>query len=132
MAAKATKLETAMILKYKDGVDKNGKDVIKKQSFSKVKTSEADQDIFDVAKEFETLQGIINMAKSLSMTFLNDKGKKSSITLNNVKEDVTEAEVKAAMDVILAKSIFTSGGLDLKSKDSAHIVERNSSSLAVK
>ncbi|AKA67210.1 MULTISPECIES: DUF2922 domain-containing protein [Clostridium] len=72
------------------------------------------------------------MAKSLSMTFLNEEGKKSSITLNNVKEDVTEAEVKAAMDVILAKNIFTSGGLDLKSKDSAHIVERNSSSLAVK
>ncbi|AKN29982.1 hypothetical protein Ccar_03695 [Clostridium carboxidivorans P7] len=57
MAAKATKLETAMILKYKDGVDKNGKDVIKKQSFSKVKTSAADQDIFDVAKQFETLLG---------------------------------------------------------------------------
>ncbi|WPC43356.1 DUF2922 domain-containing protein [Clostridium sp. JS66] len=72
------------------------------------------------------------MAKSLSMTFLNEEGKKSSITLNNVKEDVTEAEVKAAMDVILAKNIFTSGGLDLKSKDSAHIVERNSSNLAVK
>ncbi|AKN29981.1 hypothetical protein Ccar_03690 [Clostridium carboxidivorans P7] len=72
------------------------------------------------------------MAKSLSMTFLNEEGKKSSITLNNVKEDVTEAEVKAAMDVILAKNIFTSGGLDLKSKDSAHIVERNSSSLTVK
>ncbi|AKA69310.1 DUF1659 domain-containing protein [Clostridium scatologenes] len=57
MAAKATKLETTMILKYKDGVDKNGKDVIKKQSFSKVKTSAADQDIFDVAKQFETLLG---------------------------------------------------------------------------
>ncbi|AKA67211.1 DUF1659 domain-containing protein [Clostridium scatologenes] len=57
MAAKATKLETAMILKYKDGVDKNGKDVIKKQSFSKVKTSAADQDIFDVSKEFEKLLG---------------------------------------------------------------------------
>lgn len=77
-------------------------------------------------------KGGINMAKSLSMTFLNEEGKKSSITLNNVKEDVTEAEVKAAMDVILAKNIFTSGGLDLKSKDSAHIVERNSSSLTVK
>ncbi|AKA69311.1 DUF2922 domain-containing protein [Clostridium scatologenes] len=72
------------------------------------------------------------MAKSLSMTFLNEEGKKSSITLKSVKEDVTEAEVKAAMDVILAKNIFTSGGLDLKAKDSAHIVERNSSSLTVK
>ncbi|NMM61655.1 DUF2922 domain-containing protein [Clostridium sp. P21] len=72
------------------------------------------------------------MAKSLSMTFLNEDGKKSSITLNNVKNDVTEAEVKAAMDVILAKNIFTCDGLDLKTKDSAHIIERNSSSLSVK
>jgi hypothetical protein len=57
MAAKATKLETGMILKYKDGVDKNGKEIIKKQSFSKIKTSAADQDLFDVAKEFEKLLG---------------------------------------------------------------------------
>ncbi len=72
------------------------------------------------------------MAKSLSMSFLNEEGKKSSITLNNVKEDVTEAEVKAAMDVIIAKNVFESNGLDLKTKDSAHLVERNSSSLTVK
>ncbi|NMM61656.1 DUF1659 domain-containing protein [Clostridium sp. P21] len=57
MAAKATKLETVMILKYPDGVDKNGKEVIKKQSFSKIKTSAENQDLFDVAKEFEKLLG---------------------------------------------------------------------------
>ncbi len=72
------------------------------------------------------------MAKSLSMSFLNEDGKKCSITLNNVKEDVTDAEVKAAMDVLIAKNIFTSKGGDLKTKDSAHIVERTSSSLTVK
>ncbi len=33
MAAKSTKLETTMILKYKDGVDKNGKDVVKKHIY---------------------------------------------------------------------------------------------------
>ncbi|NMM63625.1 DUF1659 domain-containing protein [Clostridium sp. P21] len=57
MAAKSTKLESSMILKYKDGTDKNGKDVIKKLNFSKVKTSAVDQDVFDVAKSIETLLG---------------------------------------------------------------------------
>lgn len=57
MAAKATRFESSLIIKYKDGVDKNGKEVIKKQSFSKVKTTALEQDIFDVAKEVEKLLG---------------------------------------------------------------------------
>ena len=57
MAAKVSKLESAMTLKYKDGLDKNGKEIIKKQNFSKVKTSALEQDIFDVAKEIEKLLG---------------------------------------------------------------------------
>ncbi|AKN33816.1 hypothetical protein Ccar_24500 [Clostridium carboxidivorans P7] len=57
MAAKSTKLESSMVLKYKDGTDKNGKDKIKKLNFSKVKTSAVDQDVFDVAKSIETLLG---------------------------------------------------------------------------
>ncbi len=72
------------------------------------------------------------MAKSLSMSFLDEAGKKASITVNNVKEDVTEAEVKAAMGLIIAKNIFFSTGGDLKTIDSAHVVERNSTSLSVK
>ena len=54
---KSTKLESAMTLKYKDGLDKKGKEIIKKQSFSKIKTSALEQDIFDVAKEIEKLLG---------------------------------------------------------------------------
>ncbi len=57
MAAKASKLESAMTLKYKDGLDKNGKEIIKKQNFSKIKTEALEQDILDVAKEIEKLLG---------------------------------------------------------------------------
>lgn len=57
MAVKATKIDTNLIVKYKDGVDKNGKEVIKKQNFSKVKTTALDQDVFDVAKQVEILLG---------------------------------------------------------------------------
>ncbi|MBI6873605.1 DUF1659 domain-containing protein [Clostridium aciditolerans] len=57
MAATATKLQTNLVLKYKDGVDQKGKEVIKKQRFSKVKTTASDQDIYDVSLEIEKLLG---------------------------------------------------------------------------
>ena len=72
------------------------------------------------------------MAKTLVMNFLNESGKKTAIRVNNVREDVSEAEVKAAMDVILAKNIFTTTGGELKVKDSAQIDDKNSTELAVK
>ncbi|MCT8977902.1 DUF1659 domain-containing protein [Clostridium sp. CX1] len=57
MAATATKLQTTLIVKYIDGVDPKGKEIIKSQRFSKVKTNAAEQDLFDVAKEVEKLIG---------------------------------------------------------------------------
>ncbi|MCT8978319.1 DUF1659 domain-containing protein [Clostridium sp. CX1] len=57
MAATATKLSSSLIIKYIDGVDSKGKEIVKKQSFSKIKTSAAEQDLFDVAKEIEKLIG---------------------------------------------------------------------------
>ena len=57
MAAKATKLQTTLLVKYKDGVDAKGKDIIKSQRFSKVKTKATEQDIFDVAIEIEKILG---------------------------------------------------------------------------
>ena len=72
------------------------------------------------------------MSKTLVMNFLNESGKKTAIRVNNVREDITDAEVKAAMDVILAKNIFTTTGGELKVKDSAQIDDKNSTELAVK
>ncbi len=72
------------------------------------------------------------MSKTLVMNFLNESGKKTAIRVNNVKEDITEAEVKNAMDVILAKNIFATSGGDLKSKDSAEVTDKNSTDLSVK
>ena len=72
------------------------------------------------------------MSKTLVMNFLNESGKKTAIRVNNVREDVSEAEVKAAMDVILAKNIFTTTGGELKVKDSAQIDDKNSTDLSVK
>lgn len=57
MAAIATKLQTTLVLKYVDGVDANGKEVIKNQRFSKVKVTATEQNLYDVASEFEKLLG---------------------------------------------------------------------------
>ena len=72
------------------------------------------------------------MSKTLVMNFLNESGKKTAIKVNNAKEDVTEAEVKAAMDVILTKNIFTSTGGDFKVKDSAELVDTSTTEFVVK
>ncbi|MFL0194291.1 DUF1659 domain-containing protein [Clostridium sp. WILCCON 0269] len=57
MAATSTLLETSIVLSYKDGLDAQGKEIIKKESFSNVKITAPIQDIYDVAKEIEKLLG---------------------------------------------------------------------------
>lgn len=66
------------------------------------------------------------------MSFLNEEGRKATIRLNTVKDAVTELEVQSAMDLILAKNIFSSKGGDLKTKDSAVIVNRENTELSVR
>ena len=58
MTAKATKLQTTLQIKYKDGVDAKGKEIIKKMRFSKVKTTATEQNILDVALEIEKILGV--------------------------------------------------------------------------
>lgn len=57
MAATATKLSSTLVLKYIDGVDAEGKDIIKTQRFSKVKVTATEQDLLDMALEVEKLLG---------------------------------------------------------------------------
>ena len=72
------------------------------------------------------------MAKQLIMSFLNGGGKKVSISLNSVKDTVTDAQVSAAMDVMILQNIFTTTGGDLKTKDSGHIVDKTATALVIK
>lgn len=39
--------------------------------------------------------------KTLVMTFLNKMGARASITFSSKRDDITEAEVSAAMDVVI-------------------------------
>lgn len=72
------------------------------------------------------------MANSLVMSFLNAEGTKMNITVANIKDDLTKVVVSAAMDVIIAKNIISTTGVDLKFKDSAQLINRNATELAVK
>lgn len=70
--------------------------------------------------------------KSLVMTFLNQRGEKTSITVPNVKDNLIESDVTAAMDSIIAGNIFASTGGDLVAKHSAQITEKTVTALEVR
>lgn len=72
------------------------------------------------------------MSKSLTMTFLNAEGSKSSISVSNIKDNLTNVEVSGVMDTIIAKNIFTTSGGQFTSKDSPQITDRTTSSLNVR
>ena len=58
----------------------------------------------------------------LIMTFKTTDDKKVSLSVDNPREDITEAEIKAAMDLVIAKNIFAPGGADIVSTVEAKVV----------
>ena len=44
--------------------------------------------------------------KKLIMSFLTSDDKKVSLSVDNPREDITEGEIKSAMDLIVSKNIF--------------------------
>lgn len=62
------------------------------------------------------------MASRLEMIFVNAAGRRSTISVDNVRSDITEAEVQGAMDIIVEKNIFTTSGGDITGIYSARIV----------
>jgi hypothetical protein len=66
------------------------------------------------------------------MNFLTEEGKKASVRISNVKQDITDLEVKTAMETIIAKNIFTTKNGDLKAIDSAHVQDTSVEELEVK
>jgi len=62
--------------------------------------------------------------QTLQMTFVNQAGTRTTFSLDNPKDALTQAEVTAAMDQMIAKNIFNTAGGDLVSKYSAQIIDR--------
>lgn len=65
----------------------------------------------------------MELNRKLVMTFKTTDDKNVSLTVDNPREDLTEEEVKTAMELIKDKNIFAPGGADIASLVSAKIVE---------
>ena len=64
------------------------------------------------------------MEYSLQMVFLCESGEKSSITISEVKSELTNTDVIALMDTNIASNIFETNKGALISKYSAQVVQR--------
>ncbi len=60
--------------------------------------------------------------KRLEMVFKNQKDKTSRLSLDNPREDVTESDIRAAMENIVATNVFETADGDLVSVVLARIV----------
>ena len=61
--------------------------------------------------------------KKLVMTFKTTDDKKVSISVDNPREDLSENEIKSAMELIIDKNIFAPNGEDLAALVSAKVVQ---------
>ena len=63
-----------MVIRYNEGVDQYGVDIVKSQKFSGVKTTALDQDIFDVAKALETLMptAVVEIVRNDENALMNE------------------------------------------------------------
>jgi hypothetical protein len=59
----------------------------------------------------------------LVMTFSNTLGRKISLFVTDPRDNITEAEIKAAMDLIIEKNIFEPNGADIIAAVDAKIVQ---------
>lgn len=75
--------------------------------------------------------GEIMAKKRLEMVFKNQKDKTSRISLDNPREDITEADIKGAMENIVAMNVFETADGDLVSVVSARVVTTDVQEIAL-
>lgn len=64
------------------------------------------------------------MEFTLSMTFLTSTGEKSTMSVSNVRDNLTQDEAVALMDLIIANDIFETSKGNFVSKSAAQVTER--------
>ena len=60
--------------------------------------------------------------KKLLMTFKNTEGNRVSLSIDDPREDITESEIKSAMNLIVSKNIFAPNGCEIVSALEAKVV----------
>ena len=61
---------------------------------------------------------------SLALTFVCENTKKSTISIDGVKTDLTDTQVQTLMDTIVEKGIFSTKNGAFVSKDSAKLIQK--------
>lgn len=64
-------------------------------------------------------------SKTLALIFMTSGGKKATLTVRNIRDNITANEIKAVMDLIIEKDLFFSSTGALISKDSAQIIDKS-------
>ena len=64
----------------------------------------------------------MEQTKRLVMTFKTTDDKKVSLSVDNPREDITESEIKDAMDLVVSKNILAPNGADIVSAVEAKVV----------
>ena len=70
----------------------------------------------------------MKQTKRLVMTFKTDDDKKISLSVDDPREDVSEAEIKSTMDLVVDKNIFAPGGCDIVEALEAKVVVTDTTS----
>ena len=65
----------------------------------------------------------MNTEIKLLMTFLTQSGRTVSLYITDPKSNITESEIKTAMELIIEKNIFEPNGEDIVSAKEAKIVQ---------
>jgi hypothetical protein len=65
------------------------------------------------------------------MVFVNELGKLVTLTLSNIKDNVTGAEVKTLMQTILTNNIFDSNGGNFVSAKAAALVATDTQEISI-
>ena len=73
MAVISTQIKSALTLRYKNGIDASGKDIIKTKKFSNIKLTAADQGLLDVAAALTPLMKypIVEVVRSNDSVLIN-------------------------------------------------------------
>ncbi len=59
----------------------------------------------------------------VEMDFLDGFNKRLRISIDEPMEDLVQSEIENAMDIIIARNIFQSNGVDLVSREGARIIK---------
>lgn len=62
------------------------------------------------------------ISKRLVMSFKTDDGSSTSLSIDDPKDDLTEEQIKTAMNLVISKNIFAPNGLDIVEAVDAQII----------